>query len=94
MLPAGDESNPFDLAVDFSGIRFRPSHRPGQFPADAILRDTDGPRHEFDILPSHLRWPLHAEPYVMLGTVADLVCLAGNRPDRQFLAQVGPAFGN
>ena len=63
MLAPGDESNPFDLAVDFPRIGFRSSHRPGQFPADAILGNTDGPRHEFDILPSHFgghSMPSHA----------------------------------
>jgi hypothetical protein len=53
MLAAGDESNPLDLPVDFSGIRFRPSHRPGQFPAHSILGDTDSASHKLNILASH-----------------------------------------
>ena len=53
MLAPGDESNPFDLAVDFPRIGFRSSHRPGQFPADAILRDTDGASHKLNVLASH-----------------------------------------
>lgn len=53
MLPAGHESNPLDLPVDFSGIGFRAPHGTGQFPADAILRDTDGASHKLNVLASH-----------------------------------------